>query len=47
MPISQTFLHLQENKKHFLKLFDHSLLRLPKIMEIGLTIPAEKRDEKT
>ena len=27
----------------FLKL-DHSLLRLPKIMEIGLTIPAENRD---
>ena len=44
MPISQTFLYLQEN--FFLK-FDHSLLRMPKIMEIGSIIPAEKPDWKT
>ena len=41
MPISQTFLYLQENK------FNYSLLRMPKIMEIGHIIPAEKRDSKT
>ena len=34
LPISQTFLYLQENNNIFLK-FDHSLLRMPKIMEIG------------
>ena len=27
--------------------FDHSLLRKPKLIEIGLIIPAEKRDSKT
>ena len=26
---------------------DHSLLRMPKILEIGKIIPAEKRDSKT
>ena len=30
----------------FLK-FDHSLLRMPKIIEIGLIFSAEKRDSKT
>ena len=44
--ISQTFLYLQENKSSFLK-FDHSLLRMPKIIEIGQIFPAEKRDFKT
>ena len=38
-----TYKKINKIFKIFLKL-DHSLLRLPKIMEIGLTIPAEKRD---
>ena len=47
MPISQTFLYLQENKKNIFLNFNYSLLRMPKIMEIGHIIPAEKRDSKT
>ena len=34
MPISQTLLYLEEINNIFLKL-DHSLLRMPEIMEIG------------
>ena len=45
MPISRAFLPLQEKKNIFLKLH-HSLLRMPKIIEIGQIISAEKRDSK-
>ena len=31
----------------FIKLTLYSLLRMPKIMEIGEIIPADKRDSKT
>ena len=41
MLISRAFLHLQEKLK-----LHHSLLRMPKIIEIGQIISAEKRDSK-
>ena len=47
MPISQTFLYLQEI--FFLK-FDHSLLTMPKIMEISSSFlqknPIEKHNQR-
>ena len=46
MPISQTFISYKKINNIFLK-FDHSLLRMPKIIEIGYTTSAEKRDSKT
>ena len=42
MPISRAFLPLQDI---FLELH-HSLLRMPKIIEIGQIISTEKRDSK-
>ena len=46
MPISQRFSTYKKINSIFLK-FDHCLLRMPKIMEIGSIILAEKRDSKT
>ena len=46
MQIYQMFLTYKKINNAFLK-FDRSLLRMPKIMEIGWIIPAEKRDSKT
>ena len=43
MPISRTFLYYKKINNSFLK-FDHSLLRVPKIIEIGQIFLAEKRD---
>ena len=45
MPISQTFFYYKKINNSFLK-FDHSLLRMPKIIEIGQIFLAEKRDWK-
>lgn len=45
MPISHTFLYLQENRViPFSEKFDHSLLGRPKIIEIGQIVSAVKRD---
>ena len=48
MPINnlERFFTSKKINSIFLK-FYHLLLRMPKIMEIGLIIPAEKRDSKT
>ena len=46
MPISQTLLYYKKMNNIFLK-FDYSLLRMPKIVEIGLIILAETTDSKT
>ena len=48
MPINnlKRFFTYKKINSIFLK-FEHFLQRIPKIMEIGLIIPAEKRDSKT
>ena len=46
MPISHTLLNLQKKIDNIFLKFDHSLLRMPKIIEIGEIIPAEKRFQK-
>ena len=46
MPISQTIYTYKKINNIFLK-FDHFLLRMLKIIEIGQIFPAEKRDSKT
>ena len=46
MPISQHLYTYKRINNIFLK-FDDSLLRMPKLIEIGYIIPAEKRDSKT
>ena len=43
--ISNVYTYKKRNNI-FLK-FDHSLLRMPEIIEIGQIIPAEKADSKT
>ena len=47
MPISQTFLYLYKKINNSFLKFDHFLLRMPKIIEIGQIFPAEKRNGKT
>ena len=39
--------YLQDNGDRSHSKFDHSLLRMPKIIEIGKIISAENRDSKT
>ena len=46
MPIFQRFYTYKKINNIFLK-FEHSLLRMRKIIEIGEIISAEKRDSKT
>ena len=46
MPISQHF-YTYKRINNISSKFDCSLLRIPTIIEIGLIIPAEKRDSKT
>ena len=44
--MSNVFFTYKKINNSFLK-FDHSLLRIPKITEIGEVFPAEKGDFKT
>ena len=46
MPISHKCLHTYKKINSIFLNFDHSLLRMPKIIEIGSIIPAEKPEQK-
>ena len=46
MTVSRNFCIYKKINDSFLK-FDHSLLIMPKIIEISEIFPAEKRDSKT